>query len=244
MNMEESGLGDRLQEESLVPDALSEAGLPDEDSSGSPEKKGGADISRRGFAMGALGVAGMFCLGGLKLVGVDPICRPPGAQDEWAFLSACIHCEKCREVCPKGAIKPARIESGALALRTPQMDFKHGWCDFCESTPDGKPLCAEVCPTNAFKLPAGKLSENVVIGKANIKAEWCLATTDMGCRDCVDACPYNAMGVSTSGIPYVIEDRCNGCGACEFACISMKSGSIASGATDRAIIVVPKGGSR
>ena len=213
----------------------------------SEEKKaeeGGMDISRRTFAVGAVGAAAMLGLGAVKFTGSEPICRPPGAQDEWAFLSACIHCEKCREVCPQHAIKPARIESGILSLRTPQMDFKSGWCDFCESTEDGQPLCAKACPVNAFVLPGGKLSENVVIGKAVIKPDWCLATLDMGCRDCVDACPYEAMGISESGIPYVIDELCNGCGACEFACISMKSGSIAVGATDRAIIVVPEGGSR
>ena len=201
-------------------------------------------MTRRTFAIGAAGVAAMFGLGGAKLVGADPICRPPGAQDETAFLASCIHCEKCREVCPQHAIKPARIESGILSLRTPEMDFKRGWCDFCEGTPEGIPLCAQACPTNALQLPEGLPSQNVVLGTAVIKADWCLATSDMGCRDCVDACPYEAMGISESGIPYVIEERCNGCGACEYSCISMKSGSIAPGATDRAIVVVPKGGNR
>ena len=34
-------------------------------------------------------------------------------------------------------------------------------------------------------------------------------------------------------------EKCNGCGACENVCESMTAGSIAPGATDRAIVVVP-----
>ena len=36
------------------------------------------------------------------------------------------------------------------------------------------------------------------------------------------------------------EETCNGCGACQNVCVSLKEGSIAAGATSRAIIVVPE----
>lgn len=195
-------------------------------------------MTRRSFAVGAAGAAAMLALGTVRFAGAEPLCRPPGAQDGDDFLMRCIHCEKCREVCPQTAIKPAELGSGLLSFRTPQMDFKSGWCDFCQER-EGGPLCAHVCPVNAFVLPDGVLSESVVIGKASINPDWCLAYRDMGCRECVDACPYEAMGVNEYGTPFVIEDLCNGCGACEFACISMSSGSLSLGATDRAIVVVP-----
>jgi ferredoxin-type protein NapG len=38
----------------------------------------------------------------------------------------------------------------------------------------------------------------------------------------------------------VIADKCNGCGACESVCVSLKEGSISSGATKRAIVVEPQ----
>lgn len=201
------------------------------------EEAGG--MTRRTFAIGAVGAAAMFGLGALKMTPAEAICRPPGAQDEQRFLSACVHCEKCSEVCPQHAIRPARLESGLLVLRTPEMSYRTGWCDFCESTENGSPRCVECCPVGAFVLPQGSPSEGVVIGKARINEGWCLASKGMGCRECVDACPYEAMGISESGIPYVIEDVCNGCGACEFACISMSSGSLTAGVIDRAITVVP-----
>ena len=39
--------------------------------------------------------------------------------------------------------------------------------------------------------------------------------------------------------PIVLEDKCNGCGACESVCVSLQNGSIAEGATARAIVVHP-----
>ena len=35
------------------------------------------------------------------------------------------------------------------------------------------------------------------------------------------------------------EAKCNGCGACESVCVSLKAGSIVSGAQERAIVVKP-----
>ena len=39
--------------------------------------------------------------------------------------------------------------------------------------------------------------------------------------------------------PIVLEDKCNGCGACESVCVSLQNGSISEGATARAIVVHP-----
>ncbi len=44
---------------------------------------------------------------------------------------------------------------------------------------------------------------------------------DYGClgfADCVEACPFDAMGMGDDGLPYVIDDKCVGCGACVRAC--------------------------
>ncbi|WP_165172744.1 4Fe-4S dicluster domain-containing protein [Adlercreutzia sp. ZJ242] len=204
--------------------------------------RGGAGISRRTFAIGAVGSVAMLGLGAVKLVGAESVVRPPGAQDENAFLAACIHCERCREVCPRHAIKPATLESGLLNLRTPEMDYHRGWCDFCESAESGEPLCVRACPTHALRLPGLPASEHVRLGMAVINTDWCLAFQAMGCHECVDACTFEAMGVNDDGTPYVIEDACNGCGACEHACVSLSSGSISVGATDRAIVIVPAEG--
>ena len=50
--------------------------------------------------------------------------------------------------------KRQHLEDGILNMRTPSMDFKAGWCDFCTTEPDG-PQCLKVCPTQAIVLPTG-----------------------------------------------------------------------------------------
>ncbi len=195
-----------------------------------------ASFSRRTFAVGAIGACAMLGLGGAKYLPSKPLCRPPGGQDEDHFLAGCIHCEKCREVCPKTAISPAHIEDGFLNARTPKLNFKRGWCDFCENVPGG-PQCIAVCPTKA--LVAEDVS-GVILGKAVLNRDWCLAAKSMGCHECVDACNYKALELGEDGIPIVDAQACNGCGACEYVCISLSSGSITVGATDRAIVVKPE----
>lgn len=203
---------------------------------GEARKKAAASgMSRRTFAFGAAGAAVMVGLGGVRYLPSAPLCRPPGGQDYEHLISGCIHCEKCREVCPHAAIAPATIESGVLNMRTPRMDFKSGWCDFCENEPGG-PRCMEVCPTKALSCDNPSAA---ILGKAKLNRDWCLAAKGMGCHDCADACPYGAMSIGEDHVPVIDEQACNGCGACEFACISMSAGSITTGATDRAIVVVP-----
>lgn len=195
-------------------------------------------ISRRDFALGALGTCAILGLGAAApLAPRAALNRPPGAQDEQWLLRSCLHCEKCREVCPHGAIAPAHLEDGLLNVRTPRMDFKAGWCDFCADV-EGGPRCAAVCPTGAI-VSGGVSPETTVIGRAKLVHDWCLAARGMGCHSCVDACPYGALSLGGDHVPVVDESRCNGCGVCELACISMQSGSIVEGAWDRAITVHP-----
>jgi ferredoxin-type protein NapG len=190
----------------------------------------------------------MLGLGTLKFVPTRPICRPPGGQDEDSFLGACLRCERCREICPQNVIVPAHLEQGILNVRTPTMNFKEGWCDFCEEANAGIPLCEGVCPTKALRLVPDFKPEEVVIGKAVINRNWCLGWLLKGCKKCFEVCPYEAIEMEQlEGLgnynnsdyqrPHVIEDKCNGCGLCENRCPSMMNSSLTEGATDRAITV-------
>ena len=198
--------------------------------------------SRRSFLLGAAGTVALVALGGAKYIPTGPVVRPPGAQDDALFYAGCIHCQKCIEMCPKHAITISHLEDGILQMRAPKMDFKAGWCDFCEEV-EGGPVCYAVCPTDAIQ----RIEEPTVdIGIAVLKKEWCLAYRGTGCHSCVDACEYDALELDEAGIPVVDEDACNGCGACEFDCISLMAGSLSgtwdeSEMTDRAITVKPLG---
>lgn len=197
-------------------------------------------MTRRQLCVGAGAAAAMIAVGGgLKVLPSTPVVRPPGGQDEAALLASCVRCQKCYEVCPHHVITPSHIENGILQMRTPSMNFSANYCDFCEEANGGVPLCAECCPTGALSLPEGAQPEETIIGKADLREDWCLAYRLTSCRFCYDACPYEAIELDAEGRPYVIEENCNGCGACEAVCVSLKNASISTGATARAICVVP-----
>ena len=200
------------------------------------EKKG---VTRRNAVVGLACVAGSLGLGALATcLPADDVLRPPGGQDDARLLSLCVRCQRCFEACPRKARSPASIEDGFLNLRTPRMDFHSGWCDFCEEENDGHPRCVLTCPTGALRLDEGAKRRDVVIGKPLLTHDWCLAYRRTRCRDCYDACELDAITLDDAKRPHLDLDKCNGCGACEYVCPSMRAGSMVSGTAHRAIIIV------
>lgn len=195
-------------------------------------------MDRRTFCVGAVGALALVGVaGGVSLVEPRSLVRPPGGQDEDRLNALCVRCEKCLTVCPHSIIAPAHVEEGLVTMRTPRLTFEENYCDWCEQANGGHPLCAQVCPTGALALPADAHADDTVIGIAEVNTEQCLAWRMMLCEFCSDACPYDAIELDDFTRPVVVEDRCTGCGACESVCVSLQNGSIAEGATERAIVV-------
>ena len=165
-------------------------------------------------------------------------------------LNRCVGCLACTVACkavnnvPVGAfwiktlrVGPNPIEGGSGDWPDVEMYFLPIQCQHCAD-----PECVKVCPTEALALPADATAENTLLGLAVIDEAQCLAFRDTGCRYCYDACPYEAIELTGEGAnPHVsvLADKCNGCGACESVCVSLKAGSIVSGAQERAIVVKP-----
>jgi ferredoxin-type protein NapG len=71
--------------------------------------------------------------------------RPPGALDERDFLSSCIKCGQCVQVCPVNAIKLADLVDG-FGVGVPYIDARAQACDFsCDAV-----QCVLACPTGSL----------------------------------------------------------------------------------------------
>ncbi|WP_350454423.1 4Fe-4S dicluster domain-containing protein [Slackia heliotrinireducens] len=231
--------------------AASDAGMVRED-----EVRGSAGVDRRTLLIGAGSTAVLLGVGGLRYVGSVPQVRPPGGQDEDHLIAACIRCNRCVEACPMQVIVPSRIEYGILGMRTPRLEFSENppgdmdgiaFCDFCAEANDDVPLCVQVCPTEALKVPEGEVVEDTILGIAELDKDLCMAYRSGFCAFCHDACIeargeeaaaiyYVGSEDGTSMLPVVDAERCNGCGACESVCVSIQDGSVVN-AKERAIVV-------
>jgi ferredoxin len=152
--------------------------------------------------------------------------RPPGAREN-NLLDKCIRCGECIRACPTSAIQPAVTEAGLEGLWTPVLVPRAGYCDYsCNA-------CGQVCPVQA--IPPLNLDEKRqrVIGQAYIDENRCIAWADhQDCIVCEEMCPVPDKAIvleeaeARTGFgelvavqqPYVIRERCIGCGICEYKC--------------------------
>lgn len=89
---------------------------------------------------------------GISAVGYIPVARawtvrmrPPGALEEADFLSSCIKCGQCVQVCPVQAIKLDDIDQG-FGVGVPYIDSRKQACDFsCDAV-----QCILACPTGSL----------------------------------------------------------------------------------------------
>jgi len=189
------------------------------------------DPSRRQFVAAAAAGAGTVALLGTGVWRgpVNPgLIRPPGAQDEGAFLSHCLRCSECMKVCPTSGLQPSLGQGGLEALWTPVLASRLGYCDFSCTA------CGHVCPSGAIPKLALEKKRKQVIGLAVIDRNRCLPwALDTPCAVCQEMCPIPDKAIVLTGEhlitrpdgtqdylarPKVVAKRCIGCGICENKC--------------------------
>ena len=142
--------------------------------------------------------------------------RPPGALPEKDFLKKCVRCGECMKVCLTNTLQPSFWESGLEGLWSPRLVPRLAGCDqTCN-------LCGSVCPTGAIRSLPLEEKRHAKLGTAVIDRERCLVwEQNKLCLICDEQCPYNAIVFKWhEGFrrPFVVANKCNGCGFCEEKC--------------------------
>jgi polyferredoxin/formate hydrogenlyase subunit 6/NADH:ubiquinone oxidoreductase subunit I len=195
------------------------------------------DPGRREFVTAAaLGVGAAVGAGAALLLGsgatpasASPrLIRPPGAQDEAAFLARCLRCSECLLVCPTSGLQPALGQGGLGGLWTPVLVPRLGPCDYACTA------CGRVCPSGAIPKLDLETKRRQVLGAAVIDETRCLPWAQgTPCIVCEEMCPVPEKAIVLSeprlitrpdgtqdylARPTVIPHRCIGCGVCENKC--------------------------
>jgi len=203
------------------------------------------DLSKRQFIGSTIG--GALAVGA---VGADyvnreqkgKVIRPPGALEESRFLDRCLRCHECSRICATsgGCLQPALFESGLEGLWTPISVPRTGFCEHkCN-------LCGQVCPTGAIKKLELSEKQKMKMGTASFDKNRCIPWYRLeNCLVCEEHCPISDKAIHFEikkvirpdgkevqvKFPYVIEDRCDGCGICVTKCpLAGKAGIFVSNA--------------
>jgi len=129
------------------------------------EKNLANDKKRRNFMKQVTGfsIVGLVSAGGIwaaKDYKVEKSrLRPPGAVDEDKYLSMCIKCGQCLQVCPYDSIKLEDVD-GKAGVGTAYIAPLERGCYLCEAFP-----CVLACPTGALDHESNVI-EKVHMGMA------------------------------------------------------------------------------
>jgi polyferredoxin len=161
-----------------------------------------------------------------------PLIRPPGAVPETLFQAQCIRCGECMRACPTNTLQPSWLRAGPTGMFSPALTPVRGPCE---------PLCTrcgDVCPTQAIRSLPLEEKLQAKAGTSRVLRKTCLAWAQKGkCLVCYEVCPFAAVELrrvpgNPLPVPFVLEERCWGCGFCEHHCPTRP---------DRAIVVYPHG---
>ncbi len=145
---------------------------------------------------------------------------PFGSLNERHFNTHCTACQLCISVCPNQVLRPS---TKLTHLMQPEMSYERGFCR-PECT-----RCSEICPTGAIKRIDITEKSSIKIGTAKFIKNNCVVFNDeVSCGNCARHCPVGAIEMvaihvsdeNSRKFPVVNEERCIGCGACEYICPS------------------------
>jgi MauM/NapG family ferredoxin protein len=206
------------------------------------------DPSRRQFIASAGAAVALVGLSAVEPPAEHPqtfLLRPPGATDP-DFLAQCIRCGICLKVCPTSGLQPSLTAAGWTGIWTPVLVPRLGYCDFsCNA-------CGQSCPTGAIPRLTLEDKRRTVIGHAYVDRNRCLPwASGRSCITCEEMCPLPEKAIQLEEVeawtpdgqpttlkrPYVVHERCIGCGICENHCpLSGQAGIRVYAPTDLGVV--------
>ena len=143
---------------------------------------------------------------------------PQGSISAFNMNRHCTACQLCVSACPNNVLRPS---SDPMHLMQPVLSFERGYCR-PECT-----HCSQVCPTGAIKPVTKEEKTAIHIGHAVwIEANCIPVSKGDVCTACSRHCPTGAIQLvdftTKDGrevhVPAIDNERCIGCGKCEYLC--------------------------
>jgi ferredoxin len=176
-----------------------------------------------------LGRAGLAALGGAAFMSSDfarggffpdpprhPV-LPPGALSLAHLNAHCSLCHTCVRACPNQALRPSNKPFAQL-WRKPVIDASRGFCQYdCIE-------CTLVCPTGALLKITVEEKHVMRLAQVKLKREKCIIIKNgTACGACAELCPTGAVYMADGEVPerpepFLREELCIGCGACQKSC--------------------------
>lgn len=148
--------------------------------------------------------------------------KPFGSSGMKNFTSYCSACQLCVTECPSHILRPS---SDLKTFMQPELQYD---VDYCRTS---CVRCSEVCPAGAIDRITPQEKTSISIGFAVVLPHNCLEFRGESCGMCARKCPVAAISMVSDPatghrVPSVNENRCIGCGACEYYCPSRPIGAI------------------
>jgi ferredoxin-type protein NapF len=174
-------------------------------------------VNRRLFIASGIGLTAGLMIPRILQPRTGNYLKPPASVESDLFNTLCIRCGNCIKVCPTGIITHHTSPGSIMALMTPEVRFKDGYClESCN-------MCSKVCPSGAIILFNTDAKSQLFMGTAEVHLDNCLLTKYKECDRCKISCKYSALNIVHDNLtlkskPDINTIKCVGCGACEVIC--------------------------